>query len=197
MLQIFRDIRNFNFHHPQIYLKSLPALNVKKLEFNHISPPVDFSYMTFRVTRGSKFTPFEKLIKPFDSSTWNYLMVTLTIGIIVVIMLKSLSAALKKLALRLSISDIIFDFSKIFFGIGLIQTPDRNSGRLLFTILTLTCLIIRTAYQGKMFDFLQYDEKQPDASTIQDLIDKQIPVKLGFSDFSDMLKTEHNLTITR
>lgn len=76
----------------------------------------------------------------------------------------------------------MLNLAQVFFGIGLLQTPGRNFARFLFMMFTILCLVIRTAYQGKMFDFLQYDVKQPIATSIQEVIDRQIPVKFLTSD---------------
>jgi len=133
--------------------------------------------MTLRVTRGEKFTPMEKLVKPFDLATWITLVGTLLIGLIVIEILKYLQKSVYSYVCGSNNNNPTLSFIEIFFGIGLIKPPSRDFGRFLFLMFTILCLIIRTAYQSKMYDFLQYDVKQPIASSIQEVIDKQISVK--------------------
>lgn len=153
-----------------------------------MTSPVEYTEMTLRVTRGSKLTPMEKLIKPFDSATWICLIATIGVGLITITTLKLISLFMK--TVFISISKAMLSTVQIFFGIGLIQTPERHSARILFTVITIFCLIVRTAYQGKMFDFLLYDEKQPAANSVQDVIDKQIPVRITYNIFDKSSDTK-------
>lgn len=136
--------------------------------------------MVLRVTRDRKFTPMEKLIKPFDLETWIVLISTLVIALIVILILKTMPIFVYKFVCGSRNHDPILQLVEIFFGIGVLQTPGRNFARFMFMMFTILCLVIRTAYQSKMFDFLQYDVKQPIATSIQEVIDKQIPVRFAY-----------------
>lgn len=62
-------------------------------------------------------------------------------------------------------------FSNIIFGGGIIALPGRNFARYLLAIFILFCLVLRTAYQGKQFEFLQKDMRPADIETIEDMIE--------------------------
>lgn len=62
--------------------------------------------------------------------------------------------------------------SVVFFGIGMTQLPGRNFARFLLMLYILFCLVIRTAYQGKQFEFLQKDMRPADVETIDEMIEK-------------------------
>lgn len=164
-------------NHPQIYLRASLELKKHAYDYYHITSPVKYTLMTLRVTRGDKFTPMEKLFKPFDSPTWMTLVLTLVLSLIIIVGLKVLPRKFYNFVCGSTNQNPILGFVEIIFGIGLIQTPGRNFSRFLFMMFTILCLIIRTAYQGKMFELLHYDVKQPAARSIQEVIDKQIPVK--------------------
>jgi len=176
---------------PQIFVKSLYKLLKKTDPYYTLTTPTKFTQMVLRVTRGEKFTPMEKLVKPFDLATWITLIVTLIIALIVISILKVLPKFIYNFVCGSNNNDPILGLTEIFFGIGLIQTPGRNFSRFMFMMFTILCLIIRTAYQSKMYDFLQYDVKQPIANSIQEVIDKQIPVKyMDFTVLSDDRRPE-------
>lgn len=59
----------------------------------------------------------------------------------------------------------------IFFGGGLQRLPTRNFARTLFYIWISTCTVIRSAYQGALFDFIQKSKSVPPLNTVSDLIE--------------------------
>lgn len=59
-----------------------------------------------------------------------------------------------------------------FFGLGQTILPRRSFARFLLMVLILFSLIIRTAYQGKSFEFLQQDMRKKDVQTIAELLEK-------------------------
>lgn len=54
----------------------------------------------------------------------------------------------------------------------MIILPGRNFARYLLTIFILSCLVVRTAYQGKQFEFLQKDMRPADVETIEEMIER-------------------------
>jgi hypothetical protein len=138
--------------------------------------PLSTDHITFIVTRGSEYTPFEKLLLPFDLETWIMVIITFIIGYLTILIIYQCPQYVQDFVFGSSIRDPSMSLAQIFFGIGLIQTPSRNFARFLFMMFTLYCLIIRTAYQGKMFDFLHSKAEKSTPETMQDLIRHQIPI---------------------
>lgn len=54
--------------------------------------------------------------------------------------------------------------------------PGRNFSRYLLTIYILFCLVVRTAYQGKQFEFLQKDMRPSDVETIEEMIQRNFSI---------------------
>lgn len=48
--------------------------------------------------------------------------------------------------------------------------PSMNFARYLLTLFILSCLVIRTAYQGKQFEFLQKEMRPADVEAIDEMI---------------------------
>jgi hypothetical protein len=55
-----------------------------------------------------------------------------------------------------------------FFGLGQIEIPQRNFARFLVMMFILYCLIIRTTWQSKMFEFMQKEMRKPEVKTIKE-----------------------------
>lgn len=160
----------------QIYVKTRFDLYNDNFDFHQMVPPLNFERMIFRVTRGSTFSPMEKLIKPFDFPTWTLSFVTFVVGFFVIFLISQLPKIIQDFVFGESVQFPSYNLVQIFFGIGLTILPDRNFSRFIFLMFTILCLVLRTAYQGKMYDFLQYNIRHTHAESIQEIIDREIPV---------------------
>lgn len=68
-------------------------------------------------------------------------------------------------------SDTTFFFRRtIVFGSGLTILPSQNYARLLLMLYIMFCLILRTAYQGKQFEFMLEDMRPRNVETIEELL---------------------------
>lgn len=142
----------------------------------HMTLPIKHKHFIMRITRGRQFTPIEKMVKPFDNTTWIVTSMTFIAGFFLCFVMSFMSQHLKDFVFGRLVHYPSTSILQIFFGIGVVSEPGRNFSRFMFTLFTILCLILRTAYQGKMFDLLQYDVRQPDANSIQEVVDRKIPV---------------------
>jgi hypothetical protein len=140
------------------------------------SVPMGYEYKTFIVSRGEQYTPFEKLLLPFDLETWIIVIVIFFIGYFTIFIVYQFLSSCKQIVFGENIKNPSLSLTQIFFGIGLIQSPGQTFARVIFMIFTLYCLIIRTAYQGKMFDFLHSNAEKKVPETMQDLLEQQTPM---------------------
>lgn len=141
----------------------------------HMTLPIKSNHHVMRITRTHEFTPMEKMVKPFDNHTWIATSATFVAGFILCFVMSFMPQFMKKFVFG-HVHSPSLSILQIFFGIGVVNEPGRNFARFMFVMFTILCLILRTAYQGKMFDFLQYDVRQPDADSIQEIVYRQIPV---------------------
>jgi hypothetical protein len=71
---------------------------------------------------------------------------------------------------------ILYHLRKIVFGDGIIVLPGRNFARFLLINFILFCFILRTAYQGKLFEFMQRDMRPKSVETVNELIDQKFKI---------------------
>jgi hypothetical protein len=152
------------------------------------TPPISYGHLTFLVSHGQQYTPFEKLFLPFDLFTWIMIIITFFIGYFTILIIYQFPQNVQNFVFGRNNRQPSLSLTQIFFGIGLIRTPGRNFARFIFISFTLYCLIIRTAYQGKMFEFLHSNAEKPVPKTMQELIDQQTPVLI-----MDELETYFNI----
>lgn len=160
----------------KIFIFNEEVYKVNKGTLSIFTPPLRYAYLTFVVSSGQQYTPFEKLILPFDETTWILIIVTFVIGYLTILIVYQFSKNVRDLVFGDNIRDPSLGLAQIFFGIGLIRTPGKYFARVLFMIFTLYCLVVRTAYQGKMFDFLHSTAEKPVPKTWQQLKSWQTPI---------------------
>lgn len=140
-------------------------------------------YLTFYVTRGVTYTPFEKFILPFDGETWFLIVFLFLIGFFTIFIVYRMPKKVQNLIFGSSNKNPSLSMTQSFFGIGIIQVPSQNFARYIFMLFTLYCLIIRNSYQGKMFEFITGDVHRPTVKTLQDIVDKKIPIVTAASPY--------------
>lgn len=135
-----------------------------------------FAYYSFPnvfvISPGKDLTNFEKLLRPFKSLVWISLLATLMLALVVVLIL---NYKLKKYKSFVIGTDVQHPVLNILIGVlgGAQPTlPKRNFARFLLALFLMFCLVLRNAYQGSLFKFLQSNEKVQDIQTVHDMIEQ-------------------------
>lgn len=124
----------------------------------------------FIIPYGELYTPLEKLFLPFDLETWIWFTVFMVTGIVVIEIIKRTPRRVQDFVFGQNVSTPIINLVQAFFGVSQNRLPGRNFARYLLTMFLLFCLIMRTAYQGKMFEFLQKDMRKPEVASVEEMI---------------------------
>ena len=119
------------------------------------SPVVLSSALVVVVPPGASYTPLEKFLLPFDDVTWIMILITFGVACIVVILVRlSNSQSIYEWIIGSDVRDPFLNIFGTLMGIGMMSLPRTIIARVLLMNLILFCLIMRTAYQGKYFEFL-------------------------------------------
>ena len=138
-----------------------------------LSDPILSTSDVFIVPPGEPYTCWEKLLLPFDEATWMWLGITFAVAFLVIIFIKlTRSTSMYDLVIGSNVTTPALNVIAIFMGIGQILLPQRNISRFLFMAFVLFCLIIRTAYQGKYFEFITTDVRRRPVTEIAELTEK-------------------------
>lgn len=92
----------------------------------HRSNYISFHSITFVVTTGAPYTPFEKLILPFDKLTWILCFYCFVIGQLTIFIVLYCNDSVKHFIFGEKVTNPSLTMAQIFFGVGLVQVPGRN-----------------------------------------------------------------------
>ena len=121
---------------------------------------------------GAQFSPFKKLFRPFRDVVWILILLTFVIGFVVIFVVKFQSNVIKDFVLGIKNDTPFLNIFNIFFGGSMNLMPSRNFARFLLTTFVIFCFVIRTLYQGALFQFLQKEDRAKEAQTIDELIER-------------------------
>lgn len=116
-----------------------------------------------------EFTSFEKLFKPLALMTWILLIIYMTVGVVSIFTVKRRSNWLQNLVIGYKVNYPYLNMAIGFLGVSQNRLPDRNFSRFLLMNFLIFSLIMRTAYQGKMFNVIQSDIRHPIPKSIKEI----------------------------
>ena len=124
------------------------------------------------VTPADAYTPYEKLLLPFDTETWILLLVTFAMTILIILIINRLSKRMQDVVYGRQIETPIWNVTSIFFGVSQTKLPTENFSRFILTLFIVFCLIFRTCFQSKSFEFMTSEPRRAPPKTQKDLIDR-------------------------
>lgn len=122
---------------------------------------------------GHFYSSYEKLLLPFDSDTWICFIITFAVGFVVIFLLIVAKDSMRDHFFGNRVAAPTLNLLGHFFGIGQKLLPRRNFARIILMIFILFCLIMRTAWQGKYFEFLTSDGRRHGMITIDEINKKK------------------------
>ncbi|CRK91814.1 CLUMA_CG005439, isoform A [Clunio marinus] len=163
---------------PDVFISSLLLHGTRNREHNFNTPTQAIHYELIRiiVPPRESYTSFEKLLLAFDKPVWSLIIITFALAFIVIIILRFCPRFIREFVIGRNVKEPALNVIIAFFGLGQTILPRRNFARFLLIMFILYSLIIRTAYQGKSFEFLQKDMKRKGVQTVKDLFDKNYTI---------------------
>jgi hypothetical protein len=128
------------------------------------------------VTPAEKYTPYEKFFLPFDLWTWILFFVTFILTFLVIFIINCFSKPVQNLVYGNKVDTPIWNIVCIFFGVSQMKLPNSNFSRFIWIMFIYFCLIFRTCFQSKFFEFMTSEPRQAPPKTVQDLIDREYNV---------------------
>jgi hypothetical protein len=136
---------------------------------NHITVIFHEREQILYITPSESYSSYEKLILPFDATTWTLLLITFGISFIAVFFISFTTRKIQDIVYGYNVTTPAFNIVSIFFGVAQFRVPTENFSRIILVIFIFFCLIIRTAYQGVQFDMMTNDIRKPLPKTFPDL----------------------------
>jgi hypothetical protein len=122
------------------------------------------------------YSDYEKLWLPFDDFTWILLLLTFLAAFLVIFVAKYVTNSVKSLIIGREVLTPALNVLQVFFGISQMKLPAASVPRFILMMFIFFCLIFRTCYQSKLFEFMSSDMRKPPPKTITDLIDRNYQI---------------------
>lgn len=119
---------------------------------------------------GKPFSAFEKLFKPFQKIVWICLIMTVSIGILVILFINSKSLQIKNFIYGKSIKSPMLNLFNALLNGNIYKLPKRTFARYLLIVFMIFCFIFRALYQGALYQFLQANGRNPELETIDEML---------------------------
>lgn len=158
---------SYSFHFETLFLK---VMNVNKKD-NYIES-MAFREENFRfiITPPDSYDSYDKLIMPFDLTTWVLLLATFLFAFIVIMIVNNLPRDIRNVVVGTNVQMPGFNIVSVFFGMGQTQLPTAVFSRFILMLFIIFCLIFRTAYQGVLYELITSDVQKSSPTTIDELI---------------------------
>lgn len=140
------------------------------------------------VPPGDTYTGFEKLFLPFSFETWICFIIVTLIALIVICIVKLLPRPIQNFVFGRNVKTPILNLMIAFFGGGQMVLPGRNFARFLLTMYIIFSLIIRTAYQGILFELLQSEPRKKEVQSVEEMIEKNFTLYYKGGGAFEMIK---------
>jgi len=152
-------------------------LKVNRLNLVDASDPYDHDRVLFAMPLNKKLTSLEKLIRPFSEASWMLILTALGFGVFAIfVILKFTSQTTQNFVLGRGIRNPYMNILIAIFGGSQHILPKRNFSRFLLMMFLLKCLILRTIYQGFLFEILQTNQFHRGPQTIDDIIEHKFDI---------------------
>lgn len=176
---------------------TIPVLS--RLETFSISFMYFYGSLLYAIPDGKPYSTLEKLYFPFDIQVWICICVLFFIAASVIIVLKILPNTFRDFSIGKSNATPFFNMINICLGgsITFHDMPLRNFARTILMIWMISTLILRNAYQGKLFDNLRGNQRMSPLYTFDRLYDSTIKLYI-FASFLPFVKDavpDHRLVI--
>lgn len=144
------------------------------LRFNRMSVfEMSTSYFTEKLVMAfpilPELTSFEKLFYPLALTTWMTLVSFIIIGYLSIFIINRKSRQIQNFVIGEGVNYPYFNMIAGILGLSQNRLPMNNFARFLLINFLILCLVIRTAYQGKLFEVMQANVKHADPQTLAEM----------------------------
>lgn len=150
-VKIFAEKGNFT-------LKTVTDKSIAQIEFitttfrdtpyKHFSMAYYQEEYILMVTPAEAYSSYEKLLLPFDITTWALLITTFAISFLVIVIVNRMPDNFQMIVYGYKVQTPSLNVLRGFFGSSQVKLPSNNFARIILLLFLYFCLVFRTAYQG-------------------------------------------------
>jgi ABC-type amino acid transport substrate-binding protein len=151
-------------------------LKADRLELFDISESYLSYPIVFIIPKGEKLTTTEKMLQPFSATVWILLLLTLIIGLLVILVINHKFRQVRSFVFGEKVNGPVMNMLIAVLGSQQTVLPKRNFARFILMLFIILCLVLRSIYQGSLYQFLQSDGRHKEVQSIQELVEKKYSV---------------------
>lgn len=172
-------------------IKSFDMSRLVSLKHFYITRPYLFQSTYLADPVGRRYTELEKLFLPFDEYTWCLVTLTFAVAFLTTFGVRFVRPQVRNFIIGRGVRNPSLNIAVIWFGLSQINLPPRNFARFLVIQFIFYSLIMRTAWQGKVYEFMQKDMRKRQIRDIDEVAGQNFSIFVGTSLFitSDLKRT--------
>ncbi|CAG9811045.1 unnamed protein product [Chironomus riparius] len=147
----------------------------------HVTTTFAQAHDIIAASPGAPYTSYEKLWLPFDDTTWKLLLSTFLISFLIIFIINRMPKDIQNVFYGEKIQTPSLNVISTFFGISLNILPYRHTPRIILICFVFFCLVFRTCYQSKLYEFMTSDPRHPSPKSLKDLKDNNFTLYTYFN----------------
>jgi hypothetical protein len=168
-------------------------LKVDRTEILDHSLGYTLETLVFMIPKGRPMSAFHKLLRPFDNFVWISILFVIVVSTAVIAFLSLLPRKFRNFVYGDRVTTPFLNLIIAMYGGAQTILPKYNFARSLLMMFLLFCLVIRSLYQGALFQYLQASDDEPEVQNIEEMAARDFKF-FTIPSYDDMLK---NNSLTR
>lgn len=169
------------------------AIDKNRIETLDFSLPIFFEFMKFVVPPGKSYTQVENFGRVFEPVAWALIFIVFSLvgGTVLVISVRS--KKIKTYAFGARYHNAFMDYIATIFGSALSTVPSAFTPRFIVIQFVLFCFVVRSIYQGSLYNFLQSGAKANEVQTIDEMVSKGFTFFMlqGYAKYLDLSSQDY------
>lgn len=128
--------------------------------------------LVFVLKFGSELSSFEKLRYPFSLAVWITSICFILCGFTIIFITQRQKISVQNFIFGRNVKYPYLNMIIGVLGQNQFRLPTRNFARFILMNFLLLCLVLRTVYQGKMFELMKLNMKHSEPNSMDDAVEK-------------------------
>lgn len=125
--------------------------------------------MIFVIPRGKPYPPSHKLLRPFQDYVWFSVLFVVMACVVIITILSFLPQKYRDFVYGAKVNAPLLNVVNAIYGGTQTVLPKFNFARSMLMMFLLFSLVLRSLYQGSLFQFLQANDNQPELQSIEEM----------------------------
>lgn len=167
-------------------------LNSQRVKYFDPSVPLMMDSTVFVIPPGKPYGHFEKLTRPFSLTVWIFIIVTIAVAVLTILLTNTRNEYVKSIVYGHGVKTPMTNLILTIVGLGQTRLPSRSFSRFILMMFIILCLVLRSIYQGSLYEFLQSDQRHKEVESVEEMVKNDFTFyarEIYMDDLKDTLKS--------